>query len=68
MIFNLFSNKEYKSTHTHSVDLNKITTIEECRDMIIILTHNVNRGNTTNIIKLNDRALSDYPSLNKLKL
>lgn len=67
-MFNLFSKKKDITTYMHTVDLNKITTIEECRDMIIILAHNVNHGNTTNLIKLNDKALSDYPSLNKLKL
>lgn len=64
-MFNCFKRKV---DFGHAIDLNKITTIEECRDMIIILTHNINRGSTTNIITLSDKAILDYPSLTKLKL
>ena len=66
-MFNIFKKKK-EVTHINNIDLSKITTISQCRDLIIILHQTQSVTKTPTIMKVNDRALNDFPSLNKLKL
>lgn len=64
MIFNCFKKKEEK--FVNQIDLSKIKTIEELRDIIIILHQTTSMTQIPNIMKVNNKALEDFPSLKKL--
>lgn len=60
-------NKSRQRVYSNKINLDKIETIEQCRDMIIILSQYVNGGGTTpNLISISDKALDRLPSLKGL--
>ena len=66
-MFNIFKLQK-EVTHINNIDLSKITTIAQCRDLIIILHQTQSITKTPTIMKVNDKCLIDFPSLNKLKV
>lgn len=63
-----FKSKDKVSPYNHSLDLSEISTIEQCRDMIIILSHQVHGDIPPHIVNVSEKALTEFPSLLKLKI
>lgn len=58
--------KKDKLVATNKLDLSKITTIAQCRDLIIILNQTYTATQTPCIMPVTKKALTDFKSLDKL--
>lgn len=66
-MFNWSCKKATTPLFENPLDIHKITTVEECRDIIlIILQHTAAIRDKSGILHVNTQALIEFPSLNKL--
>jgi hypothetical protein len=64
-MFRFFAKKVVDVPSRTKIDLNKITTVQQCRDIIILLTSHVSVLDETRI-NIHNEALDVFPSLKEL--